>query len=85
MYGEMAMTYWLEQGRHIFAAAPRRSVCYAAAPMPDLLAALDAFLQEHRRCGDLDGGLEDGRVWMACDCGADIVHPIEPPCREQLD
>lgn len=24
--------------------------------MPDLLAALDAFLQEHRRCGDLEGG-----------------------------
>jgi hypothetical protein len=23
--------------------------------MPDLLAALDAFVQEHRRCGDLDG------------------------------
>jgi len=30
--------------------------------MPDLLAALDAFLQEHRRCGDLDGGVESGRV-----------------------
>jgi hypothetical protein len=27
--------------------------------MPELLAALDAFLQEHRRCGELDGG-EDG-------------------------
>jgi hypothetical protein len=24
--------------------------------MPELLAALDAFLQEHRRCGELDGG-----------------------------
>jgi hypothetical protein len=23
--------------------------------MPELLATLDAFLQEHRRCGDLDG------------------------------
>ena len=53
--------------------------------MPGLLAALDAFLQEHRRCGELDGGVERGRVWMACDCGADIVHPVEPPCREQLD
>ena len=38
--------------------------------MPELLAALDAFLQEHRRCGELDGGVEGGRVWMACDCGA---------------
>jgi hypothetical protein len=24
--------------------------------MPELLAALDAFLQKHRRCGELDGG-----------------------------
>jgi hypothetical protein len=46
--------------------------------MPELLAALDAFLQEHRRCGELDGGVERGLVWMACDCGADIVHPVEP-------
>jgi hypothetical protein len=29
--------------------------------LPELLAALDAFLQEHRRCGDLDGGA-DGDV-----------------------
>jgi hypothetical protein len=32
--------------------------------MPELLAALDAFLQELRRCGDLDGGVESQRVWM---------------------
>jgi hypothetical protein len=30
--------------------------------MSAILAALDAFLQEHRRCGDLDGGVEDERV-----------------------
>jgi hypothetical protein len=30
--------------------------------MPDLLAALDAFLQEHRRCGDLDAELVAKRV-----------------------
>ncbi len=46
--------------------------------MPDLLSALDAFLQEHRRCGDLDGGVEDGHVWMACDCGAAIVQLVTP-------
>jgi hypothetical protein len=34
------------------------------APMPDVLTALDAFLQEHRRCGDLEGGVEGERVWM---------------------
>ncbi len=45
--------------------------------MPDLLAALNAFLQEHRLCGELDGGVERGRVWMACECGADIVRPVQ--------
>ena len=43
--------------------------------MPELLAALDAFVREHRRCGDLDGGLDGERVWLACSCGAQIVHP----------
>jgi len=37
-----------------------------------LLADLDAFLQEHPRCGDLDGEVEGDRVWMACTCGAVI-------------
>ena len=41
--------------------------------MPELFAALDAFLQEHRRCGDLDGGVDGDRVWMSCDCGAEIL------------
>ena len=30
--------------------------------MATLLDDLDAFLQEHRRCGELDGGVEDGQV-----------------------
>jgi hypothetical protein len=39
--------------------------------LPELLAAFDAFLQEHLRCGELDGGVEGDRVfWMACECGA---------------
>ena len=37
-----------------------------------LLADLNAFFQEHRRCGDLDGAVESDRVWMACTCGARI-------------
>jgi hypothetical protein len=41
--------------------------------MPELLAALDVFLQEHSRCGQLDGGVDRSRVWMACDCGAVFV------------
>jgi hypothetical protein len=47
--------------------------------VPDLLASLDAFLQEHRRCGDLDAGVEAAVVWMACDCGAKLVRPLEEP------
>jgi hypothetical protein len=46
--------------------------------VPDLLAALDAFVQEHRRCGELDGGVDRERVWMACDCGAGIAQPVGP-------
>jgi len=49
----------------------------------ELFAGLDAFVQEHRRCGELDGGVEDERVWMACDCGAGVGHPITPA--EPLD
>ena len=53
--------------------------------MPELLAALDAFLQEHRRCGELDGGVEGERVWMACDCGAALKrHLHEPPRAEPI-
>ncbi len=51
--------------------------------MPDLITALDAFLQEHRRCGWLDGGVDGQWVWMSCDCGAAIAHrvPLKPPDR----
>ena len=30
--------------------------------MPELLAALDAFVQEHRHRGELDGGVDAERV-----------------------
>jgi len=40
--------------------------------MPELLAALDAFMQEHRHCGELDAAVECERVWMICDCGGAI-------------
>jgi hypothetical protein len=46
--------------------------------MPELLATLDAFMQEHRRCGELDGGVDGERVWITCDCGARTAHPIRP-------
>ena len=37
-----------------------------------LLADLDAFVQEHERCDDLDSAVDGDRVWMACTCGAVI-------------
>jgi hypothetical protein len=46
--------------------------------MPDVLNALVAFVAEHQRCGDLDGGRDDGKVWIACSCGAQIVQPASP-------
>ena len=46
--------------------------------MSDLLLDFDAFFLEHRRCGDLDSGTDDERVWMACSaCGARIERAVE--------
>jgi len=47
-----------------------------------LLADLDAFLQEHRRCGELDAGVEDDRVWMTRTCGAIISRALESAHRQ---
>jgi hypothetical protein len=44
--------------------------------MPGLLSALVAFVAEHRRGGELDGGVEGEHVWRTCDCGAAIAQPI---------
>ena len=40
--------------------------------MTPLLPDLEALLAEHRRCGELDGGGQNGCVWLACACGAVI-------------
>jgi len=53
--------------------------------MPGILGALVAFVREQRRCGELNGNVERGRVWMAWACGADVVHPVERSSREQSD
>jgi hypothetical protein len=34
-----------------------------------LLTDLDAFFTEHRRCGDLDAGVDDVMVWMPATAG----------------
>jgi len=39
---------------------------------------LDAFYLEHRRCGRLDAGVENGQVWMTCECGALSSRTILP-------
>ena len=51
---------------------------YPDPKMPELLSFLDAFVQEHRLCGELDGGVDGERVWMGCDRGAGIARPVEP-------
>lgn len=44
-----------------------------------VLGAFVAFVDEHKRCGDLDAGRDAGYVWLACTCGAQIVHPTSTP------
>jgi hypothetical protein len=44
-----------------------------------VLGALVAFVDDHKRCGDLEGGLDNGHVWLACSCGAQIVQPASAP------
>jgi hypothetical protein len=42
-----------------------------------LLTDLDAFFTEHRRCGDLDGGVGEDIVWMVRDCRASIARRVD--------
>jgi hypothetical protein len=43
-----------------------------------LLVELDAFYLEHRRCGELQAGIEGPVVWMSYTCSATIGCPAEP-------
>jgi hypothetical protein len=48
--------------------------------MPEEIAAFAAFMQEHRRCGAIDGGVDGQHAWLTCDRGARIIRPlVEPP------
>jgi hypothetical protein len=52
----------------------RRSCDFAVGfPPVSLLTELDAFFTEHDRRGDLDVGVDDVMVWIACDCGASMA------------
>jgi len=42
-----------------------------------LLTELDAFFTDHRRCGDLDAGVDGPIVWIACECGARMARCVE--------
>jgi hypothetical protein len=37
--------------------------------------AFEVFVQEHRRCDVLDGGVDNDLVWLQCSCGGLINAP----------
>ena len=54
--------------------------------MPDtVLAALTAFVAEHQHCGELDGGRDDGTLWIECSCGGRIAQPVSRPTPIPID
>jgi hypothetical protein len=53
--------------------------------MRELLVALTAFFDEHQRCGELDGGRDNGYIWLRCSCGAQIAHPVGAPSPTPAD
>ena len=38
-----------------------------------MLTDLDAFYLDHRRCGELEAGIDGAVVWIACACGPRIA------------
>jgi hypothetical protein len=42
-----------------------------------LLTELDAFFTDHRRCGDLDAGVDGPIVWIGCACGARMARRVD--------
>jgi hypothetical protein len=40
-----------------------------------LLTDLDAFYTDHRRCGELEAGVDGSVVWFDCECEARIARP----------
>jgi hypothetical protein len=43
------------------------------------LGALKAFIDEHKHCGDIDGGSDNGSGWLQCSCGGLIMQPEKEP------
>ena len=50
----------------------RRRAPRGTLPPVSLLTGLDAFYLDHRRCGELEAGV-DGAVGMVCECGAGVA------------
>jgi hypothetical protein len=42
-----------------------------------LLTELDALYLDHRRCGDLQAGVDGPTVWIACPCGASMARRVD--------
>jgi hypothetical protein len=42
-------------------------------PAVSLLTELDAFYSEHRRCGELEAGVDGVVIWFDGECGARIA------------
>jgi hypothetical protein len=41
--------------------------------------ALEAFILEHEYCRELDGAVENDRIWMTCSCGPVISRNVSAP------
>ena len=52
--------------------APELRLC-GRLPSVSLLTELDAFYVNHRRCGEMDAGVDGGVIWFDCECGARIA------------
>jgi hypothetical protein len=44
---------------------------------------LNAFRPEHRRGGDLYGGLYGQWVWMSCECGVEVRRPLDQGIKDK--
>jgi hypothetical protein len=43
----------------------------------------DTFYLGHRRCGELEAGVEPAFVWMVCDCGGELRRPLLEPSKDK--
>jgi hypothetical protein len=46
------------------------------------LTEFDAFYTEHRRCGELEAGVDGPVVWIWCDCGSTMARRDAAGCRD---